>query len=71
MESLPGLNVRLSGNVVEKGERSVKFSAATRLHGAYYYDLTYTFPQSLREGGDPTLLISVKKTEPPKTSLRF
>jgi len=42
-ESLPGLDIRFSGNVVEKGKRTLKFGTETRTHGAYHYVLEYSW----------------------------
>jgi hypothetical protein len=63
--SLPGLDLRISGNVVENSKRTISFSLKQKLHGAFYYEIVYTFPPSLRDSDVPTLVISVKKTDPP------
>jgi hypothetical protein len=66
--SLPGLEVTLSGNVVEQGNRSLAYGAT--INDLYYYNLTYTFPGSLRSAGTvPQLVISWKKTAPPSYNL--
>ncbi|RSH80873.1 hypothetical protein EHS25_007042 [Saitozyma podzolica] len=70
-QSLPGLDVSLSGSIVDHGTRSLTFSKAQKIHGAYYYDLSYSFASELRGRCDPTLVISVKKTTPPSYPLKF
>lgn len=69
--SLPGLDIHLTGSIVEQGVRSVAFSKATKLHGAFFYEVKYKFPESLREAGQPELVIGVKKTTPPAHALLF
>lgn len=63
--SLPGLDIHLTGNVVESCQPIITFSLKQKLHGAFFYEVVYQFPSSLREKGDPTLVIGVRKTEPP------
>lgn len=70
-QSLPGLDVLLSGSIVEHGTRSLTFSKPQKIHGAYYYDLSYSFPSELRGRCDPTLVISFEKTTPPSYPLEF
>jgi hypothetical protein len=66
--SLPGLDVTLSGNVVEQGNRSLTYGAT--INDLYYYNLTYTFPGNLQSGAAvPELVISWKKTAPPSYNL--
>lgn len=69
--SLPGLDVRLSGNVVERGIQSFSFTKDTNNHGAAFYKLIYAFPASLRNEEDPALVINFVKTKPPVYDLRF
>lgn len=69
-ESLPGLDVELTGNVVESGRRSLTFDKSHSLHGARYYRLTYEFGPELYETEDgPTLYLGFKKTKPPVNDL--
>jgi hypothetical protein len=68
--SLPGLDVRLSGNIVEQGTQTLEFNKDTTMHGAPYYRLSYAFPASLREE-EPTLVVGVTRTKPPVYDLRF
>lgn len=67
--SLPGLDVVLSGNVVEQGNRSLTYTGAM-INSFYYYNLTYTIPSDLMDGGDvPELVITFTKTSPPSYDL--
>ena len=67
-ESLPGLDIRFSGNVVEKGKRTLKFGTETRTHGAYHYVLEYSWEGDI---GIPELFIGFTKTTPPQYPLKF
>lgn len=68
LASLPGLDLTLSGNIVSQGNRSISYGAT--INNVYYYNLTYTFPASLRNGGGvPEMVVSWKKTTPPKYDL--
>lgn len=67
---LPGLDVRLSGSVVEEGSQVLDFNKDTHLHGAPFYRLSYTFPSSLRET-EPTLVVGFAKTKPPVYDLHL
>jgi len=67
-ESLPGLDIQFSGNVVERGQRTLKFGTETRPHGAYHYVLEYTWEGDI---GVPELVIGFKKTTPPQYPLEF
>ncbi|ORY25543.1 hypothetical protein BCR39DRAFT_543951 [Naematelia encephala] len=64
--SLPGLDVELSGNVVQQGSRTLEFNHDTQCWGRWFYRLKYTFPDSLRENGSvPTMIVHWKRTTPP------
>jgi hypothetical protein len=67
-EQLPGLDIQFSGNVVERGRRSLKFGSDTRTHGACHYVLEYEWEGNI---GIPELLISFQKTTPPSYPLQF
>ncbi|KAJ7090849.1 hypothetical protein B0H15DRAFT_837082 [Mycena belliarum] len=55
---LPGLRLRVSGNVVEKGTRSLRYGAGS-INNLPYYNLTYALPDL---GGEvPEIVIEVKK----------
>lgn len=69
--SLPGLDVRLSGNVVEKGTQEFTFDKHHFNHGSAFYKLSYAFPANLREAEEPTLVVNFTKTKPPVYDLRF
>lgn len=63
--SLPGLDVHISGNVVEHGKQVFEFTKDTNMHGAPFYRLSYEFPSSLRQTEDPTLVVNFVKTKAP------
>ena len=60
--SFPGLDVELSGNVMDEGRLVVDFSKRNKLHGAWFYRVTIEFPKTLQT---PTLRVAVKKTAAP------
>ncbi|KAK8869446.1 hypothetical protein IAR55_000010 [Kwoniella newhampshirensis] len=67
--SLPGLDVALSGNVVEQGNMSISFTG-DGINSFQYYNLTYTIPSPLLEGEDvPELVVGFTKTNPPTYQL--
>jgi hypothetical protein len=67
--SLPGLDVTLSGNVVDQGKKSLSFTGA-QINGFYVYNLTHSFDSSLRDNGEvPTLVVEFEKTTPPEYQL--
>jgi hypothetical protein len=67
-ESLPGLDLQLSGNIVERGQRSLRFGSETRTHGVYHYVLQYDWQGDI---GVPELVISFKKQTPPQYPLEL
>lgn len=56
---LPGLRLNVSGNLVEKGSRSL-FYELTTLNDLMFYNLTYFIPPDL--GEVPEIVISFEKT---------
>lgn len=67
-ESLPGLEIQFTGNVVERGRRTLKFGSNTKTHDAYHYVLEYSWEGDI---GIPELVIEFKKTAPPQYLLEF
>lgn len=63
--SLPGLEIELRGNVVEQGAQTFGFKASNKLHGAFYYELRYTFSDQLAEQAVPEFVVDFRKTAPP------
>jgi hypothetical protein len=58
----------LSGNAIQQGNRTLSYGAT--INDLYYYNLTYTFPASIRSSGEvPELVISWTKTTPPTYDL--
>ncbi|WWD16288.1 hypothetical protein CI109_100714 [Kwoniella shandongensis] len=67
--SLPGLDVSLSGNVVDQGTFSLTFTGDA-INSFEYYNLTYSFPSSLSQGNYvPELVVGFTKTTPPSYDL--
>jgi hypothetical protein len=64
-QSLPGLNVTLSGNVADCAVRTLRFDKSTTLHGARFYKLIFDFKGKLQKGETPKLELQLEKTEPP------
>ena len=70
-QSLPGLDITLSGNVAEEAKRTLTFDKTHKLHGAWYYRLVFDFP-ALREKGEvPELVLGLTQTEPPVSPFRM
>jgi hypothetical protein len=67
---LPGLDIRLSGNVVDSGRRSFTFAKDQKLHGSWYYRLTYDFDGVDLNDEEPELRIEVETTDPPRYPLQ-
>ena len=67
---LPGLTIKVTGNVVEQGKRELSFGHA--VHGFPYYRLRYSFQDSMRESGQiPELMVTWKKTRVPTSKLHL
>ena len=66
-ESLPGLDVSLSGNVIDQGSLNLAYTGDA-INGFNYYNLTVEFAGAL---GDevPELVLGFKKTTPPTYNL--
>lgn len=63
-QSLPGLDVSLSGNVAEFAKRTLRFDKTTTMHGAKFYELVFDLSK-LPEGVVPKLELQLEKTVPP------
>ncbi|ORX41089.1 hypothetical protein BD324DRAFT_678482 [Kockovaella imperatae] len=65
--SFPGLNVSLSGNAVDQGQRILEFTG-DEINGFRYYNLTYDFAGGV--GNEvPELVVAFTKTTPPQIDL--
>lgn len=64
-QSLPGLDITLAGNVADSAARSLRFDKSTTMHGAKFYELTFTLDGKLGEGVVPRLELRLDKTTPP------
>jgi hypothetical protein len=67
-ETLPGLEVDISGNVVDSGNKTLTYTNAD-INGFVYYNLTYTFDPAEMQEDTPELIVSFTKTTPPQYSL--
>ena len=66
--SLPGLDVMLSGNVVERGNRTLTFTGDD-INGFLYYNLTYSWEGTSLSGEIPELVVGITKTASPSYQL--
>jgi len=69
--SLPGLDIEATGNIANSATRSVTFALSQKIHGALYYEVTYSFPKESQEAEELELVLSLKKTVPPRQPYRF
>lgn len=65
-EELPGLTVRLDGNIAVKATRTLRFDNTTINHMARYYELVFDFEGMMSEEEVPTLVVGLTKTAPPE-----
>lgn len=62
---MPGLDIELTGNIVDTGHKTLEFSQSTKRWDSWYYRLKYTFPDAVGADIVPELVISLRKVTPP------